>query len=66
MRSHVVFTTFVRPSLQYFGLTRDLPLNVHLLTLERLDHTHHLLRLGHQAQSDELPLNNTATIKLDV
>ena len=52
--------------LQYSGLARDLPSNIHLLTLERLDHTHHLLRLEHQAQIDEAPLNNTATIQLEV
>jgi lysosomal alpha-mannosidase len=49
---------------QYSGLARDLPPNVHLLTLERLDHTHHLLRLEHQFQSNEQPYNNTVTVQL--
>ena len=51
---------------QYEGIVKPLPLNVHLLTLEKLDHTHHLLRLEHMAQSDEFPLNNTASVQLDV
>ena len=44
----------------------DLPLNVHLLTLERLDHTHHLLRLEHQYPINEAPLNTTANVTLEV
>ena len=51
---------------QSVGLTVDLPLNVHLLTLERLDHTHHLLRLEHQYPIDEAPLNTTANVTLEV
>ena len=44
----------------------DLPLNVHLLTLERLDHDHHLLRLEHQYPIDEAPLNTTVNVTLEV
>ena len=44
----------------------ELPLNIHLLTLERLDHTHHLLRLEHQYPIDEAPLNTTANVTLEV
>ncbi|CAI8046007.1 Lysosomal alpha-mannosidase, partial [Geodia barretti] len=47
------------------GLTVELPLNIHLLTLERLDHTHHLLRLEHQYPIDEAPLNTTANVTLE-
>ena len=51
---------------QYSGLARDLPPNVHLLPLERLDHTHQLLRLEHQFQSNEQPYNNTVAVQLAV
>ena len=51
---------------QFYGIIKDLPLNVHLLTLERLDHTHHLLRLEHQYPIDEAPLNYTVNVTLEV
>jgi lysosomal alpha-mannosidase len=49
----------------YYGLVEDLPLNVHLLTLERLDNAHHILRLEHQVPIDEAPLNFTVNLTLD-
>ena len=51
---------------QSIGLNVDFPLNVHLLTLERLDHDHHLLRLEHQYPIDEAPLNTTVNVTLEV
>ena len=38
---------------QYTGLTKELPLNVHLLTLQSLGNSSYLLRLEHQFEVDE-------------
>ena len=47
-------------------MTVDLPPNIHLLTLEKINHTHHLLRLEHQVPIDEFPLNYTMNVTLGV
>ena len=51
---------------QFTGLTRELPLNVHLLTLQSLGSGSYLLRLEHQFEIDEAPWNKPVTLSLAV
>ena len=51
---------------QFTGLTRELPLNVHLLTLQFLGANKYLIRLEHQFEMDEVPWNEPATLSLSV
>ena len=46
---------------QFSGLAKDLPDNVHLLTVEHLEDKKMLLRLENQFQADELAPNNLNT-----
>ena len=52
--------------MQFTGLTRELPLNVHLLTLQSLGGGRYLLRLEHQFEIDEAPWNKPVTLSLAV
>ena len=51
---------------QFTGLTRELPLNVHLLTLQFLGSGKYLLRLEHQLEMNETPWNEPVTLSLSV
>ena len=51
---------------QFTGLTRELPHTVHLLTLQFLGDGKYLLRLEHQYEMDEAPMNETVTLSLSV
>ena len=41
---------------EYSGLTRDLPMNIHLLTLEKVASDSVILRLEHFYEKDEDPI----------
>ena len=51
---------------QFTGLMRELPPNIHLLTLQSLGGGSYLLRLEHQFEMDEAPWNEAVTISLAV
>ena len=52
--------------LQFTGITKELPYNVHLLTVQSLTKGHVLIRLENQYQADEPPWNQPASVTLDV
>ena len=52
--------------IQFTALTRELPLNVHLLTLQSLGGGSYLLRLEHQFEIDEAPWNDAVNVSLAV
>ena len=54
------------PTIQFTALTRELPDNVHLLTLQSLGDGSYLLRLEHQFEIDEVPFNEPVTLSLAV
>ena len=45
---------------------KELPLNIHLLTLQSLGSGSYLLRLEHQFEADEAPWNESVTLSLAV
>ena len=51
---------------QFTGLTKELPPNVHLLTLQSLGDDSYLLRLEHQYAIDEPPFNKSLELSLSV
>ena len=51
---------------QFTALTRELPPNIHLLTLQSLDDGNFLLRLEHQFELDEAPWNEAVNVSLAV
>lgn len=52
---------------QYAGLKKDLPLNVHLLTLEAWDESTYLLRLEHYYEKDsDKNLSQPVSVSLKV
>ena len=53
-------------SFQFTALARDLPLNIHLLTLQSLGSGNYLLRLEHQFEIDEAPWNEAVNVSLAV
>lgn len=53
-------------TVQFTALTRELPYNVHLLTLQSLGNGSYLLRLEHQFEMDEAPYNEPVTLSLTV
>ena len=52
--------------LQFSGLTKELPLNVHLLTLQYLGGSKYLIRLEHQFEAGEGQWGSVQLVSLDV
>ena len=52
--------------LQFSGLIKELPLNVHLLTLQFLEENKCLIRLEHQFEASEKVWGNPVTVSLNV
>lgn len=61
------FYTYIAYYFQFRGLTRRLPQNIHVLTLEKLDNEQVLLRLEHFYEKNDDPyLAHPATVSLSV
>ena len=52
--------------IQFTGLTKEFPSNIHLLTLQSLGSDSYLLRLDHQYEADESPFNEPFELSLAV